>query len=477
MIGTAVKGALRWMMLAKGVSQAVSWLVTIIVIRILSPADYGLYTMASMLVVLAEMLKELGLGSALVQAKDLAPLMLRQVYTVVLLVNILLYVVVATTAPLMASFFDENALLILIPVLALQFPVTAFETIPDAMLAREMDFRSKALIATAGAVANSITTLTCAVLGMGVWSLVYGTLVAAVVRMISYAMKQSIYYTPTMNFSGVGNLITFGGYVTVSRLLNVLLIQSSFMVVGRILGKEALGIFSVANQLATLPMQKVSGILNEIGLAAFSKIQLDRAKVAAHYITSMSILSFLAFPTFWGLASVAESLTTVVLGSKWMAIVLPLQLIAFITPFRMIFNTTTPALLGIGRADIFFTNLLYLNVLMPVACVVGSPWGVNGVSMAWLLTYPPIFLFVQRRSLKCLDVDWPDLLAAIRMSALVALAMSLVVLLVRSWILADHFNSLISLAMQVLVGAAIYAGLSIRYNFRNFSDTKVLIYK
>lgn len=474
MAGQDVRGALQWMAMAKGLSQVVAWVITLIVIRILSPADYGLFAMATVLVLLAEMLKEMGLGSALVQAKELTRQQLRQVFTLILMVNMFLYLAILSAVPLISGFFREDALELLIPVAALQFPIMALETIPEAMLSRRMDFRSKALIAMTGAFTNSIVTLTCALNGMGVWSLIFGGLSATVMRLTLYAITSRIAYLPTLNFKGVGQMASFGGYVTLSRFLIVLLIQSGFFIVGRVLGKEALGIYTVAYQIATLPMQKVSGMLNEVGLAAFSKIQDDRAQYAANYSRAMSILAFVAFPVFWGMAGVADSMTLVVLGEKWVDVVFPLQAIALITPLQMVFNTTMPALLGMGRADTFFGNLVILNVFMPIAYFVGALNGIDGVALGWILLYPPLFAITQVRTSRQLGVPAFDLVLASRNAMLSALLMLLVVLAANS-LMGDLVPDIVRLALLVGLGAVIYFLVSLRVNRERLDDMRTLV--
>ena len=224
-------------------------------------------------------------------------------------------------------------------------------------------------------------------------------------------------------------------------------------------------------------MQKISGILNEVGFAAFAKIQDDREKVAENYKKAMSILAFISFPIFWGMASVAGDLTMTVLGDKWMAVVLPLQLIAFITPLQIIFNTTTPALLGIGRADTFFFNLLFLNIIMPGAILIGTRWGVNGVAIAWALAYPPLFLLVQGRSLKQLAVRARDLTMAIYKSVGVAMIMLIIVVGNDLWLMGDRLPVIYSLVLSIGLGAIIYVGGSFRFNLAISLEAKRLIFK
>ncbi|WP_336511698.1 oligosaccharide flippase family protein [Candidatus Accumulibacter phosphatis] len=117
--------------------------------------------------------------------------------------------------------------------------------------------------------------------------------------------------------------------------------QADMFVAGKLLGKEALGFYSVAMHLASLPVQKVSGILNQVAFPAFSKIQNDSATVKLHVLKSVRILSFLSFPVLWGISSIAPEIVQLLLGPKWEPAILPLQILPMIMPLRMISNFFT----------------------------------------------------------------------------------------------------------------------------------------
>ena len=158
------------------------WALTIVVMRLLNPADYGLMAMGTTVIAFAAMLSEMGLGTAIVQMPKYDPDVVRSIAGMVLLLNLALTLVVMAASPLAALFFHEPRVSAIISVSALQFFVNAIGVAPDAILRREMRFQSLAYVEVAAGVVAGVSTLSCAFYGLGVWSLVLGNLIGALYR-------------------------------------------------------------------------------------------------------------------------------------------------------------------------------------------------------------------------------------------------------------------------------------------------------
>ena len=171
-----VMSALRWTVGARLTAQVIAWAITLIVIRILSPTDYGLLAMATVFISFLAMFSEFGLGSAIVQRPDIDVATLRRTFGVIVVIHFLLAGLALAAAPLIADFFAEPRLAPIVRTLSLQFVFGAFAVIPDAMLQRRMEFRRRSLLDLSGAIVSSLTTLALALAGHGVWALVVGSL-------------------------------------------------------------------------------------------------------------------------------------------------------------------------------------------------------------------------------------------------------------------------------------------------------------
>lgn len=455
-----VANALKWMMAGRFAGQIVSWIATILVIRILAPADYGLIALAVAFTGFLALFEEMGFGSAIVQHGELEPRLLQQIFGLLILINLTLYALLWGLAPLAADVFNEPQLCPIIRTVGLQLLINIWYTIPDAVLVRRMDFRTKSIVHFVMMIVGSLLTLILAVSGFGVWSIVFGNLGGAIAQVLVLQYFARSCFRPRFSLAGVGSLARFGGYVTFDRLLWYVYAQSDAVIVGKLLGKELLGIYSVAMHLATLPMQKVTSTLNDIGFAAFSRLQYDSAALRDAFIRSVRLLALVSFPVFFGIASVAPEAVQLFLGARWDAAAFPLAVLSLVAPLRLLSTVTPSTLYGIGRADASVTNNLLVCLIMPASFAIGARWGLIGVSLAWAITYPFCFLLTQQRSLKLIGVRMAEYLTAICVPVLTSAAMFLAVHLLRQLLQLGGFSPSWILLLSVGTGAAMYIALA-----------------
>lgn len=470
--GARVIAALGWTAGGRLVAQVVAWGVTIVVMRILDPTDYGLLAMATVLTGFAGLFASLGLGGAVVHAREIDTATLRGVFGMVIAMNCGLFVLVYFAAPAVAIFFGEDRLTAIIRVIAIQFLVGVIGVIPDSMLARELEFKQRALLELSAAIVGAATTLALALAGWGVWSLVYGSLVGATWSAVGLNFIRPFFHLPILAFRRLRELFAFGGYVIMSRMLLYTYLQADMVIGGRFLGKEQVGYYSVGMHLASLPVQRISAILNEVAFPAFARIQDERERVARYLLQSIRLLSLLSFPVFWGIAVVAPEFVRVLLGDKWEPAILPLQLLAFLMPVRMIGQLMPPTLQGIGQAKLVARNQLQACVVMVIAFLVGVRYGIIGLSLAWLVAFPLVFLVNLRTWLPVLGMPANQLLGAMARPAVAAAGMFGAVAAAR---LVDVPAGAHALTFLVLVGVASYVSLSFAINREGVRDLTSLV--
>ena len=216
-VGAKVLSALRWSAATRLVSQAVSWAMTVFVIRLLSPSDYGVLAMAVILPSALYLLNDLGLDVVLVQRLAPGEEFRRQVFGVVIAVNLLCALILITTAPLVAAFFSEPILVPILRVLSLQFLLLVFETLPRARLEQGLDFRSQSLISLGANWLGGLTTLALALTGWGVWALVWGRLVSTATTTLALNVAAPSLCLPSFSLAMVRRALSFGGIVTLER--------------------------------------------------------------------------------------------------------------------------------------------------------------------------------------------------------------------------------------------------------------------
>ena len=444
-----------WQGGAQAAGQAVSWVATIVVIRLLAPADYGLMAMANVFLGFLFLFSDFGFGSAVVQAHALDREQLRRILGIVVVMHLGCFAITFAAAPLLAAFFGEPRLAAVVRVLSFNFLLIAGYVIPQSRVLREMDFRLKAHIDVISVVAMAATSLLLALAGYGVWALVGGAMIINIVRLVAYNVARPMWLTPVFSWGSITRLAQFSLLMTLDRLLFFLYGQADTVIGGRVLGKDLLGLYAVALSLAVIPMEKVLPVITQVSFSAFSRIQEEPDRVRRNVLRAVQLVSLVCFPAFFGMAAVAGDLVPVVLGPRWVELVVPFQLLCLVLPLKAVAALFSPAVCGIGRPGVDVWNMTLALVVMTVSLLVGVQYGLKGICLAWVIGYPPVFIAMAWRSGRALSTSVGEFVARCAFPAVTSALMAFFVLGVRV-ALAPLGVSALRLAILVAAGAAVY---------------------
>ena len=464
-----VLSGLYWTGGARLAGQLLSWAITLVVIRLLSPADYGLIAMAMVFASFLTLLGEAGLGAALVQAPKVSAGALRGIFAAVILVDGALFCVQYAAAPAVAWFFEEERLIAIIRVLGAQLVLSIFSIIPRSLLMREMDFKRPSLIELGSNVCGSIVILVLVLTGHGVWSIVLGNIATQAFSTVAFNVVSPYLKWPDFSMRDARGLLTFGGQYMVSRMLWFFYSQADIFIAGKALGREALGFYSVAMHVASLPVQKISAVLNNVAFPAFAQAQQDREAVRQYLAKSVRLLSVVSFPVLWGISSVAPELVTVAFGAKWQPAVLPLQTLSLIMPLTLLSPFFNAAYQGLGFGGIVLRNVLTATVLMPIAFLVGIQWGLEGLALAWIIGFPAVFLVNLSRMLPLLGLTVWSIFASMAPALLSSAVMYGAVAGARE-LLASRLSDPVLMASLVVIGVAVYAIMAVSVNRKTLGE-------
>ncbi len=454
----------RWTASVRLASQVVTWAITLVVIRLLTPADYGLLAMATVFVTFFSVFSEVGLGAAVIQKSDVDEVLLQKVFGVILVLHFSLAALLALAAPVIAGFYAEPRVVPVLRVLSLQFVLAAFTVLPDAQLQRRMEFRNRSLLDLSGAIVGSIATLTLAFAGAGVWALVAGSILSQIWKTIGINWLSPFLHWPHFSIKGMRSLLTFGGHVTAAGVFWIFFSQIDTVICAKLLGNEILGFYSVAMHLASLPSQKISSLINAVAFPAFSSMQHHVRKVGENVLLGVRILSFFAFPVCWGMSSIAPEIVEVILGPKWNFSAVPLQVLALIIPWRIGGNFVGIAVQGVGRSDIVLQNTIWGSLVAPPLLFVGAySGGLIGLSLAWLVVSPLVFLPFLMRSSPVIGLRPKLILAAMVPAAGAGVIMYGVVIAAR-YLLADWQTGALRMCVLIAMGALAYCTVSFGLN-------------
>ncbi len=444
----------RWATVLRLGAQILSWVSTIIVVRFISPEDYGLNSMLSSPLVLMMLLSTLGLESALVQAKTIQREELQSTFGWLLIVNGVLFVSYFLGGALLASYFNEPRLEALAKVLAFIFLLVPFRVIPNALLDRDLDFKLRAQLEITASLVAALTTVLMAYFGAGVWALIIGIVVNKTLLAVLLMIFKPWFIMFTFNFATTKRMMYMGGIVTLSGFLALLSDQLITLVAGPTLGAAVLGIYGMSAELASLPLSKFMPIINQTMLPAFARFQEDRV-AATHYLEKLLGVTSLAFiPMMVGMACVADTLVLTVFGDKWAPSILPLIIMSLGMAFRMMALQLKTVLTSMGRADLSLkSHLLQLILLLPLT-IYTMKYGVIGLMLAWVETELLVMLATVQMSKSVLDVTYIGLLRCYRPALFSSAIMGMSV--IGSKALLGYQNNMFVLLVQITVGVVSY---------------------
>ena len=449
---------LAWTGLGKWATQLFSWVSTLIIARLLRPEDYGILGMAMVYLGLVQLVSEFGLGTALIQRRDLSASQIGRLGGLSVLVGIGLFGVSAAAAPLIAGFFGEPAVRLVLIVLAGNFVISAFQVVPGALLARELRFRRLAVIEATESLSQIVVTLTLAVLGARYWALVFGSLGSKLVSTAFMVASRPHPIRWPRDVRSLRGALSFGWQVVITRLTWYAYSNADFAVVGRVLGKGLLGAYEVGWTIASVPVDKVSAVIGRVTMPIFAAVQRDRAAVARYLLLLSEGLALGILPASVGMALVAPDFVRVALGSRWQAAIVPLAVLSAHVTFRCVNALFSQCLLAIGETRQSVRLGLVQVIVMPAVFYAGAKgWGVNGVAFAWLIVHPLITVpMLIGYTLSRVGTPVARLLRALWPALSGTLAMTVVVLAV---VAAGHgMPAPFRLGTCVAAGALTYAG-------------------
>lgn len=449
--------SVAWVGTARTLAQGLSWVVSILVARILSPGDYGIMGMATLLQGLLLILSEFGLTSAIVAHRDLDESQLRGINALALIVGLVGFVIAAASAIPLAAFFRTPALLAVIPVLSIAFPLTALRTVPQALLQRDLRFREVALIDFAQAILQAGATLTLALLGFHYWSLVGGVLIAGFTgSVLSIVRRPTAYARP--DIARIARTLRLSGQVLGTSVAWYTFQNSDFLVVGRRLGQGALGIYTMGWTLAVMPLEKVWSMLANVTRSFLAAATADRQLLVRYLLLLSSALLLVVLPATVGLAVVAPDAVQVLVGSKWADSVVPLRLLAVYSALRCLGPLWTQVLTVTDDQGFALRINVVAAFVLPLSFYVGSHYGLAGVATVWMVVHPlvivvPLSVRVSRRCGITLSQQVTSFAPAVVSTAVMAAGVTAL----RHVVLAES-SSLVRLAVSVFAGAVLYFG-------------------
>ncbi|CCY49864.1 MULTISPECIES: lipopolysaccharide biosynthesis protein [Bacteroides] len=361
-----------WQYVQKLGTQAVQFIVSIILARLLCPEDFGTIALLGVFISLSNLLIDSGFGNALIQRKNIDDIDCSSVFYLNIGVSLIIYLIVFLCAPFVASFYKIPQLTILLRVLSLQIIFMAFGCVQQSMLVREMKFNLNFYINITGAICSSITGVCMAYTGFGVWSIVSSQLVGRFCSLIGLWLL--VGWRPKVQFSfiRIRELFSYGSKILVGSIIIVLYNNLYNIVIGKRYTAADLGYYNRGQLLPNTIIDAAANSVNGVLFPALSSLQNDKERHKMVIRRSERMISFVVFFLAAMMFALAPNVISLLLGEKWLPAVPFMRIVCItlsISPISVLNQSIQTTL---GHSDLFLKTTMWSNIVAIVLIFTGS---------------------------------------------------------------------------------------------------------
>ena len=451
-----VISGLFWRFAERWSAQIMSFVVSIILARLLTPSDYGLIGLITVFISISLVFAQSGLGQALVQRKEMDNEEFSTVFYFSLAFSVILYVILFLCAPLISHFYNEPILTDVVRVLGITVIIGAVNSVQQSYVQKTMQFRRFFWSTLGGTLTSAVVGIYMAYRGYGVWALVGQQLSNQLVNTV--ILWFTVKWRPMLIFSvsKAKRLFSYGWKLLCSSLIDTIYNNIYSLIIGKFYSSADLGYYNRGKQFPMLIIQNVNTAINSVLFPVMAEAQDEKQRLKNMVRRSIVTSTFLIFPAMAGLAAIAKPLTVILLTEKWLPAVPFIWFCCFIYAFWPVHTANLQAIKALGRSDIFLKLEIIKKILGIAILVVTIPFGLYAMmwgSCASTLICSFINAFPNK---KLLGYSYWEQVKDMLPSMMLSIAMLAIVSLLQLF----NLNDWITMIMQVVLGIAIYFGLA-----------------
>lgn len=419
---TTIRRALVISLLEKYALIVLTLVSFVLIARLLTPEEIGIYSVSLALIGIAQVVREFGIGNYLVQEKDLTEAKVRSAFGVSLLLGGGLFLIFALCAPLVGRFYADERMTMIVRIISLNFLVLPFCSISKALLHRDMEFGRLLYVNLTAAVAGFVVTIGLAWYNLGPQSLAWGAVASNIVTGIGawLASRKRRFLLPSLREWRA--IASFGGQSSLAAVIASVTMDINDLVVGKVLGFAPVAILSRAQGLMNLFHRDLMGAVRNVAFPAFAQAHREGKVLESGFITSVTHVTALAWPFYGFIALFPLEILRLMFGPQWDAAAPLVPVFALAGALAASFSLITSLMLAVGRVDLVMRTEIVLQSFR-MAITIGAVLvfeTLMSAALAYLLAFGvalPIFFWVKNL---CVPNDWPRLLSGLGKSLIVA---------------------------------------------------------
>lgn len=447
------------------------FLVGVILARLLTPSDFGVYALLAIFVGLASTLANAGLTDALIQRDVTTHQEESSLFIFTISLAFLIAVIMCISAHWIASFYEEPILVDITYMMAICVFIGSLGSVQVALFSKQLDFKTTAIIGAIAAAVSSLAALLAAFNGWGVWSLVAQTFVATVVSTLLIWLKHPWRPKFIFDLKLIQPYLKFGGYLLISRLINVVSINLYTIVIGKLHTAQEVGIFNRASNFQNLLVNSMSGIVAKVAFPVFALAASDHQKLERGLNKALLGTVFLSVPISISLVILAEPIVLILFGNQWVDSIPILQILGFEALIWPLHLLNVNLLMSVGRGDLMFRGVLVKFFFTFMMLLLASPYGIVVMAIAFVISSYINLMVNIYFTKQVFDYGFIKQIKAIAPCLLAGVPTIAVMYFTRTLFDSDY---LIQLGVCILFGGPIYLWLSLRLEIYNSKQIKNL---
>ena len=453
-----------WRFAERSSAQLVTFVVSIVLARILMPEDYGQIALVTVFTNIMQVFVDSGLGTALIQKKDADDLDFSSVFYFNFVACITIYILMFLLAPLIANFYNDVSLIPIIRVSSLTIVISGVKGIQQSYVSRNMLFKRFFYATLGGTIFSAFLGIGLAYMGFGVWAIVAQQLSNTTIDTL--ILWLTVKWRPKKMFSleRLKQLISFGWKMLASSLLDTVYNNLRSLIIGKIYSSVDLAYYNQGDKLPSVIISNINTSINSVLLPTMSNAQDDRLRIKAMTRRAIKTSTYIMAPLMMGLAFCAEPIVRLILTDKWLPCVPFLRIFCITYMFFPIHSANLNAVTAMGRSDLFLKLEIVKKIVGLTILVLTMRWGVMVMAYSLLLSSIMSQIINSWPNRKLLDYGYLEQLKNILPGITLAILMGCFVNLIGLF----HFSDIVTLLIQVPMGAAFYIGVSAALHLESY---------
>ena len=445
-------------------AQLVTFIVSIVLARILTPEDYGVVALVTVFTSILQVFVDSGLGTALIQKKNADDLDFSSVFYFNFVVCIVLYIIMFFTAPFISVFYNDSSLISIVRVASLMIVISGVKGIQQAYVSRNMLFKCFFFATLGGTIFSAFIGIGFAYAGFGVWAIVAQQLSNTAIDTL--ILRIIVKWRPKKMFSikRLKELLNFGWKLLVSSLLNTVYNNLRNLIIGKYYSSVDLAYYNQGEKFPNLIVTNINSSIDSVLLPTLSSAQDEKNRVKNMTRRAIKTSTYIMAPLMMGLAFCASPIVRLILTEKWMPCVPYLQIFCITYMFWPIHTANLNAINAMGRSDYFLKLEIAKKTIGMILLLSTMHFGVMVMAYSLLVTTVTSMIINSWPNRNLLGYSLKEQIIDIFPGIFLALFMGLVISLVRLLALPD----IVTLALQIPLGTVIYIGLSYIFKIEPF---------